>query len=313
MCATALAASDKIAGDSAIFSRQAMNTQKWARLALSFEVIPPRNPDDRSKMDHVVETLTAYNPDYIAVTSSLRSRWLEGTSALVKHLTEHSRVRPLAHLACTAGTEAEIRDGVQELIDAGVRGFLALRGDLPEGLDRLPEGYLQHATDLVASIRELESEQACRFAGGNLAVGVACYPAGHAESENWEEDIRILKLKQDTGADFAITQMYFDVEQFARMLTDARAAGVTIPLIPGIMPVTSLARAEKMAQLSGFELPSHIRAALEAAGPENEYEVGMELTAQLAAQSLAAGAGGLHIYTHNHVDVTVDLLDRITT
>lgn len=292
------------------------DTPTWDRLALSFEVIPPRagNTADVDKLDGLLSELESYRPDYIAVTSSQRSGWLEGTTALIEHITETTRMRPLAHVACTTGTAADMVDGINALIDAGVRGILALRGDLPVGESRLPADHLQHATDLIRVVRDVEKRQAARFAAGNLAVGVACYPSGHFESANADEDYDVLLAKQRLGADFAITQLFFDADDYLRFVEKARLAGVTIPLIPGIMPMTSVKRLERMGKLAGLSVPDTLREQLNAAaelGPDAEHDKGMELTAQLARDVLAGGAGGLHVYTHNKIDVTRDLLTRV--
>lgn len=291
-------------------------TPTWDRLALSFEVIPPRagNTADVDKLDGLLRELAAYRPDYIAVTSSQRSGWLEGTTALIEHITDTTRMRPLAHVACTTGTTDEMVAGINALIDAGVRGILALRGDLPAGQTSLPADHLQHATDLIRLVRDVEKRQAARFAAGNLAVGVACYPSGHFESANADEDYDVLLAKQRLGADFAITQLFFDAGEYLRFVEKARLAGVTIPLIPGIMPMTSVDRLERMGKLAGLSVPDHLREELAAAaadGPDAEHEKGMELTVQLAQDVLDGGAGGLHVYTHNNIAVTRDLLTRV--
>ena len=280
------------------------------RLALSFEVIPPRHDADEAKIDRLLETLESYHPDYIAVTSSKRSGWLEGTTAFIERISRTTSMRPLAHLACTAGSRTELIGWTNRLVDAGVRGLLALRGDLPE--EGLPEYYPQHADELISLIRQLERHQAARFAAGRLAVGVACYPSGHVESKNEDEDFDVLLKKQRLGADFAITQLFFDAQDYLRFTNKAQLAGVHIPLIPGIMPMTSLRRVERMGELSGLAVPERVRSALAAATtPEEEYETGMELTAELARDIVAGGASGLHIYTHNNPDNTHDLLTRI--
>lgn len=280
------------------------------RLALSFEVIPPRHDADEAKIDRLLETLESYHPDYIAVTSSKRSGWLEGTTAFIERISRTTSMRPLAHLACTAGSRTELIGWTNRLVDAGVRGLLALRGDLPE--EGLPEHYPQHADELISLIRQLERQQAARFAAGRLAVGVACYPSGHVESKNEDEDFDVLLKKQRLGADFAITQLFFDSQDYLRFTKKAQLAGVHIPLIPGIMPMTSLRRVERMGELSGLAVPERVRSALAAATtPEEEYETGMELTAELARDIVAGGASGLHIYTHNNPDNTHDLLTRI--
>ena len=149
---------------------------KRQRTALSFEIIPPRPSDSVAKMDELIAGLAAYNPDYVSVTSSRRSEWLEGTAAVISRIAETTDLRPIAHLACTAGTREELTEWIRTLIDAGVRGFLALRGDLPE--TGMPEHYLQYATDLLNLIEEVQEEEAFRLAAGKLALSVACYPKG---------------------------------------------------------------------------------------------------------------------------------------
>nr|WP_269208608.1 methylenetetrahydrofolate reductase [Corynebacterium aquatimens] len=290
---------------------EANRRPRRARTALSFEMIPPRHDADEAKLTELIEGLAAYNPDYLAVTSSRRSGWLEGTAKFIERLSTTTNFPTIAHLACTAGTEEELSEWIRRLIDSGVRGFLALRGDLPEGEDHLPEGYLQYATQLLVLIREIEEENAYRLAAGKLALSVACYPSGHAESATPDLDLDVLLSKQRLGADFAITQLFFDAEDFLRFAQETRMAGVRIPIIPGIMPMTSLKRVERMGVLSGIEVPAHVRDAFEACSDaEEEYEVGMQMSTDIVQTLLDAGVGGLHIYTHNNLAVTADLLSR---
>ncbi|OFL18565.1 5,10-methylenetetrahydrofolate reductase [Corynebacterium sp. HMSC067D03] len=277
------------------------------RTALSFEIIPPRPSDSVAKMDELIAGLAAYNPDYVSVTSSRRSEWLEGTAAVISRIAETTDLRPIAHLACTAGTREELTEWIRTLIDAGVRGFLALRGDLPE--TGMPEHYLQYATDLLNLIEEVQEEEAFRLAAGKLALSVACYPKGHEESRNFDHDLDVLLTKQRLGADFAITQLFFEAQDYLDFVEVARLAGVRIPLIPGIMPMTSLKRVRRMGELSGLEVPEVVEKQLLEA--DDEYETGMQLTAKLAREILDAGTGGLHVYTHNNLAVTRDFLDRI--
>ncbi|MDK6492689.1 5,10-methylenetetrahydrofolate reductase [Corynebacterium sp. HMSC075D04] len=280
---------------------------KRQRTALSFEIIPPRPSDSVAKMDELIAGLAAYNPDYVSVTSSRRSEWLEGTAAVISRIAETTDLRPIAHLACTAGTREELTEWIRTLIDAGVRGFLALRGDLPE--TGMPEHHLQYATDLLNLIEEVQEEEAFRLAAGKLALSVACYPKGHEESRNFDHDLDVLLTKQRLGADFAITQLFFEAQDYLDFVEVARLAGVRIPLIPGIMPMTSLKRVRRMGELSGLEVPEVVEKQLLEA--DDEYETGMQLTAKLAREILDAGTGGLHVYTHNNLAVTRDFLDRI--
>ena len=171
----------------------APRTQR-ARTALSFEVIPPRHSADSAKLDALIQGLAAYQPDYVSVTSSHRSDWLEGTARLIERIAQTTSMRPIAHLACTAGTPDELRQWITQLIDAGVRGFLALRGDIPAGLDRLPDTHLQHATDLLNLIQDVADAQAYRLAAGKLALSVACYPRGHAESTSDDQDLSLIHI-----------------------------------------------------------------------------------------------------------------------
>ena len=277
------------------------------RTALSFEIIPPRPTDDVAKVDELIAGLASYNPDYVSVTSSRRSEWLEGTASVISRIEQTTDLRTIAHLACTAGTREELTEWIRTLIDAGVRGFLALRGDLPE--TGLPDGYMPYATDLLNLIEEVQEEEAFRLAGGKLALSVACYPKGHEESRNFDRDLDVLLTKQRLGADFAITQLFFEAQDFLEFVEVARLAGVRIPLIPGIMPMTSLKRVRRMGELSGLEVPEVVEKRLLEA--DDEYEAGMELTANLAREILDAGTGGLHVYTHNNLAVTRDFLDRI--
>ena len=280
-----------------------------ARTALSFEVIPPRHSADSAKLDALIQGLAAYQPDYVSVTSSHRSDWLEGTARLIERIAQTTSMRPIAHLACTAGTPAELEQWITQLIDAGVRGFLALRGDIPAGLDRLPDTHLQYATDLLNLIQDVADAQAYRLAAGKLALSVACYPRGHAESTSDDQDLDVLLAKQRLGADFAITQLFFDAQDYLSFAERARLAGVRIPLIPGIMPMTSVNRVRRMGELSGVAPPVDVIKQLEAARtPEEEHQIGMRLTVELARTILQAGAGGLHVYTHNDLAVTRELL-----
>lgn len=283
-----------------------------ARTALSFELIPPRHDADTALLDTLIHGLVDYHPDYVSVTSSRRSDWLEGTAALISRIARTTNLKAIAHLACTAGTREELTGWIRTLIDAGVRGFLALRGDLPDGETSLPKGYLPHATDLLNLIQDVQDEQAFRLAAGKLALSVACYPTGHAESKNEDMDLDVLLAKQRLGADFAITQLFFEAEDYLRFVQRSRLAGVRIPLIPGIMPMTSLRRVERMGVLSGIRVPERITRNLSRAlTPDEEYEIGMQMTAELTRAVLDAGTGGLHIYTHNNLAVTRDLLSRI--
>lgn len=273
------------------------------RVGLSFEVMPPR----QDHPDELLSVLESYGPDYVAVTSSRRSGWLEGTANFISEISASSSMRPLAHLACSAGTEAELRHWTERLIDAGVRGFLALRGDV------VPQpGYLQHADALVRLIRQVEGEQVSRLAAGRLAVAVACYPNGHEESKTPSEDFEVLLAKQRLGADLALSQLFFEAEDFLRFRARADLFGIRIPLVPGVMPITSLRRLQRMSELTGLAVPRDVGKRMEAVeGTAREYDVGLELTAQLVRRLVRSGVTGIHLYTFNNPQVVQDVLQRV--
>lgn len=279
------------------------------RTALSFEVIPPRHDADEKKISHLLETLESYRPDYISVTSSRRSGWLDGTAKFISRIDRETDMRTLAHLACTAGTKQEMIAWINRLIDSGVRGLLALRGDLPEGEVSLPADHLQYADELVRLIRQVESQQAARFAAGRLAVAVASYPNGHYQARTDDENFDVLLSKQRSGADLAISQLFFEAEDFLQFRRRAELAGVRIPQIPGIMPITSVRRLRRMAEFSSLPVPEHLVRRLENA--RDERAEGIAITAELVQAMVDNDVGSLHIYTHNNAEVTQELLDAV--
>lgn len=279
------------------------------RTALSFEVIPPRHDADEKKISNLLATLESYRPDYISVTSSHRSGWLDGTAKFISRIDRETNMRTLAHLACTAGTKQEMIAWINRLIDSGVRGLLALRGDLPEGDVALPSDHLQHADELVRLIREVEGRQAARFAAGRLAVAVASYPNGHYQARTDDENFDVLLSKQRSGADLAISQLFFEAEDFLQFRRRAQLAGVRIPQIPGIMPITSVRRLRRMAEFSSLPVPEHLVRRLENA--RNERAEGIAITAELVQAMLDNDVGSLHIYTHNNAEVTEELLQAV--
>lgn len=282
------------------------------RRALSFEVIPPRSNAQAERVPELLRFLDSLAPDYLAVTSSARSNWLQGTADFIAHISAHTSLRPLAHLACTAGTEAELLDWIDHLMAAGVRGFLALRGDFPAGSSTVPPGHLPHADALVSLLRRIESDNLACLAAGRLSIGVAAYPSGHPESSGPEEDLDVLAAKQRNGADFAITQLFFDPSAYARLRRRAEHAGITIPIIPGILPITDVKRLHTMSRLSGLPIPDRLLARFDHAGDAAAARrIGLEITAEHTAAILDQGADGLHFYTFNDLSTTEGLLTAL--
>lgn len=294
-------------------SQEKARQQPESRLALSFEVMPPRSAEQQERSGELLDLLASYDPDYVAVTSALRTGWSAGTAAFISQLSATTRLRPLAHLACTAAPREELITWIERYIDSGVRGFLAIRGDLAPGATAPPAGHLEHADALVTLLRSVERNQVARLCAGRFAIGVAAYPSGHPESKRPEEDIDVLAAKQRNGADFAITQLFFNPAQITTMSRRVDLAGVTLPIIPGIMPITGNARLTRMCQLSGLTPPAYIAQALATANsPAEEYEIGLSLTADFVDALVAVGVPGLHFYTFNDPTTITELLSRLS-
>jgi methylenetetrahydrofolate reductase (NADPH) len=200
----------------------------------------------------------------------------------------------MAHLTCVGSSVAELRQVVGEYAGAGIRNVLALRGDPPGGPGTPwtphPEG-LNHADELVSLIRTL----------GNFTVGVAAFPDGHPESPGMDHDADVLVRKADAGAEFAVTQFVFDADSYVRLRDRVVGRGRELPIIPGLMPVTSFAQVSRMAKMSGTPLPASVVARLEAVAddPDAVREVGVQIATELSQRLLAEGAPGLHFYTMN--------------
>ena len=223
-------------------SRHTQILSDTAPVALSYELFPPRSPAAAETLWTTIRELEATDPDYVSVTYGASGSNRDTAVELVNRLVLETTLRPLAHLTCVGNTPTELAEIIGELLDAGVRGILALRGDLPKDGGEPVSGSLRYAQDLIELIRRVEQRRSALLCAGKVAVGVAAYPTRHPESPSEAHDVEVLLAKQRSGADFAITQVFFRTEQYADLVTRARRAGVTIPIIPGVMPLTSLRR-----------------------------------------------------------------------
>lgn len=279
--------------------------------ALSFELYPPRSSLSAEALRATIAELEPTRPDYVSVTAALAGDRRRQSIDLLRHLVDETDLKPLAHILSTGQNAAELEDLVEEIIALGVRGLLALRGDRPEGYS-LREGELPFARHLVELIRRVEARGSAKLCAGRLAVGVAAYPVRHPESSSIHHDTEVLLAKQRAGADFAITQVYPDPEDYAGLVGRARANDVDLPLIPGILPVTSLRRYLRVCDLAGIEPNRELASRLESAGSFAErLAVGVDSAEEFARRALDAGAPGLHIYTFNEHPAALELVDRL--
>jgi methylenetetrahydrofolate reductase (NADPH) len=288
------------------------NLSDAAPVALSYELFPPRSPAAAETLWTTIRELETTEPDYVSVTYGASGSNRDTAVELINRLLLETTLRPLAHLTCVGNTPQELAGIIGELLDTGVRGILALRGDLPkDGGESIP-GALRYAQDLIELIRRVEQRRSALLCAGKIAVGVAAYPTRHPESPSEEHDVEVLLAKQRSGADFAITQVFFHAEEYADLLTRARRAGVTIPIIPGVMPLTSLRRLKRLGELAGVEPAADLMERLAAADNDIErLHIGVDATVDLANAALDAGAPGIHLYTFNEHQSALEVLDKL--
>ena len=288
------------------------NLSDTAPVALSYELFPPRSPAAAETLWTTIRELETTEPDYVSVTYGASGSNRDTAVELINRLLLETTLRPLAHLTCVGNTPQELAGIIGELLDTGVRGILALRGDLPrDGGEPVP-GALRYAPDLIELIRRVEQRRSALLGAGQIAVGVAAYPTRHPESPSEEHDVEVLLAKQRSGADFAITQVFFHAGQYADLLTRARRAGVTIPIIPGVMPLTSLRRLKRLGELAGVEPAAELMERLAAADNDIErLHIGVDATVDLANAALDAGAPGIHLYTFNEHQSALEVLDKL--
>jgi methylenetetrahydrofolate reductase (NADPH) len=266
----------------------------------SFEFFPPKDDAGEQTLWEAIRHLEPIRPTFVSVTYGAGGSTRERTVRVTGRIALETTLTPMAHLTCVGSSVAELRQVVGEYADAGIRNVLALRGDPPGGPGTAwtahPEG-LDHADELVALVRSL----------GSFTVGVAAFPDGHPESSGLDQDADVLVRKADAGAEFAVTQFLFDADSYVRLRDRVVARGRHLPIIPGLMPVTSFSQVRRMATMSGTPLPDAVTSRLEAVADDAVAirEVGVEIATELAQRLLAEGAPGLHFYTMNRSPSTL--------
>ena len=293
----------------------------------SFEMYPPRSAAAERSLYETVDRLVETEPEFIAVTYGASGSTREASLGLLRHLLTTS-VRPMAHLTCVGWTWEDATHVIREFLDVGLTNFLAVRGDPPVGTDPNADflGDIKSAGELVQLIHRVQNErapysqldmpgfpQAKRISRGEqVTIGVAAFPNGHPRSRSVQQDLDTLLAKEAAGANLALTQLFFHAEEYLEFVVLARAAGVTMRILPGIMPVVSPARLARMIQLTEEKMPQGLYDRLVAAEtPERQYAVGIAHATALASDVLAGGAPGLHFYTHNKHEAVLDVLNAV--
>ena len=274
--------------------------------SFSFELFPPKTDEGERTLWRTVREIEALKPTFVSVTYGAGGSTQDRTVRLTGEIAAETTLTPVAHLTCVGASRDELRDVIGQYAAGGVTTMLALRGDPPKGLDTPWEphpGGLEHADELVSLIRSL----------GNFSVGVAAFPEGHPESGNFDDDARVLARKQEAGAEFAVTQLFFRVDDYERLVERSAAYGCTMPIVPGIMPVTNVSQIERFAALSGAVFPTELAERFEAIADDTDavVELGVEVAAQMCQRLLDIGAPGLHFYTLNRSHSTIEVYEAL--
>jgi methylenetetrahydrofolate reductase (NADPH) len=277
------------------------------RKLFSFELYPPKTDAGRLALERTIRDLAELSPAYVSVTYGAGGSTRTKTVELVQWIQREAHLTAMAHLTCVGATEAEIAGVLDRLVDAGIENVMALRGDPPAGqaqFERTVDGF-GYAADLIAFIRK-------RY-GGKLCLGGAGNPEGHIECRDIDRDIRHLKAKVDAGLDFVVTQLFFDNRFYFDFVARARAAGIEVPIVPGLMPIRSLSGVERMTKLCGASLPIPLQAELERSRDDEAATIalGIAQTTAQAVELLHGGAPGIHFYTLNQSPATRVILTAL--
>ncbi len=275
--------------------------------SISFEFFPPKDEKGERQLFETIRKLEKLNPTFVSVTYGAGGSTRDRTRRIVKRIHEETELTVMAHLTCIAHTKEELLDILRDYRNIGIENILALRGDVPRDRPdwRPPEGACRYAVELVELIRS--------SFGDYFSVGVAAYPEGHPESPNLEWEVKFFKRKVEAGADFAITQMFFVNEYYYRFVELCQKAGVEIPIIPGIMPITNFRQIKKFASLCGATIPSSLVEKMERVEdrPEEVKKIGIEFAIKQCLDLIEHGVPGLHFYTLNKSDATLRIYEAI--
>lgn len=264
---------------------------KSKKPSVSFEVFPPKKDAAFAPVKAAVARLCKANPSFMSVTYGAGGSANMNTLNIASFIKDECNTTPLAHLTCVMATPDKIKDEAARLTAAGIENILALRGDMPSDATVPPPGHFTHAIDLIKMLREL----------GDFCIGGACYPECHPECEHLADDIRHIREKVDAGLDFITTQMFFDNDVYYRYLAKLRDAGITIPVIPGIMPVTNKKQLPRITKISEAFLPMRFKAIADRFGddPDQMLNAGVAYATDQIIDLFANGVNAVHVYTMN--------------
>ena len=276
-----------------------LNTDK---ITLSFEVFPPKKAEKFDAVKKAAEAIAALHPDFISVTYGAGGSTAGFTAELAADLKKETGVPVLPHLTCVGSSKEHTEKMIAQYVKEDIENIMVLRGDMPA--DGKAETDFGHASDLTAFIKQKS----------DLCIGGACYPEGHLESYNKNEDLRNLKAKVDAGCDFLTTQMFFDNNIFYNFLYRAREAGIHVPILAGIMPITNAKQLDRSVALSGTNVPERFRAIVDTFkdNPAAMKQAGIVYASEQIIDLIANGVKHIHVYSMNKPDVAKGIMDNLS-
>jgi len=276
-------------------------------LSLSFEVFPPKTESSFESVKNATEEIAKLKPSFMSVTYGAGGGTSKYTLDIAKRIKELYNVPSLAHLTCVSSTKQTVHQKIKEIEDAGIQNVMALRGDIPTELkdaDRNGWDY-KYAIDLISELKDINAD---------FCIGCACYPEIHPESANQKEDIKHLKEKVDAGCEFITTQMFFDNNLLYNFLYKIREAGITVPVIPGIMPITNANQVERAVKLSGSFMPQRFKSLVDKFGfdPAAMKQAGIAYATDQIIDLYANNITNVHVYSMNKPDVAAKIQENLS-
>ena len=274
------------------------------KATLSFEVFPPKKDTDFADVEAAALGIAAFKPDYMSVTYGAGGSTKGHTIQLAQEIQEKYDVPTIAHLTCVCASKEGIKTALADMKNAGIENILALRGDIPKNYDGQVFAEFSHASELVELIKET----------GDFCVGGACYPEVHPDSANKHEDIIGLKKKVDAGCDYLTTQMFYDNNLFFNFMYRLREAGISVPIIPGIMPITRRVQVKNAVKLSGCNVPERFKSIVDAFGDTEAAmrQAGIAYATDQIIDLMANGVKHIHVYSMNKPEVAVGIQKNLS-
>ena len=278
------------------------------KLSLSFEVFPPKTETSFESVKNATQEIAKLKPSFVSVTYGAGGDGASHyTLDIAKNIEDLYGVPTLAHLTCVSSTKQTVREKIAQIKDYGISNVMALRGDIPEALENSDQsGWdYRHAIDLITELKE---------SGGDFCIGAACYPEIHPESKNQKEDIKYLKEKVDAGVDFLTTQMFFDNNLLYNFLYKIREAGITVPVLPGIMPITNANQIDRALKLSGSFVPQRFKSLVDKFGsdPDAMKQAGIAYATDQIIDLYANGITNVHVYSMSKPDVAEKIQSNLS-